>query len=236
MKVSHPIVSLYKRPPQCDREQRSSKRGVDQIAPAQGAGQQYTDELGEHSGRRPRPEQRGCGDREHGKRYRTTGIVALPGHHVDDHRHDPDHRAANEQERPAIIPAARQQRRIEGIEDRRLAGENCNDRHDRTGQANNEADPSRRRATKRTVKTRRRYCVAEAHGEEGGDHVSQRRAVQRDRGIVCCGIVERRRQRAAHQHLPGAQHDRRQEYGESHPVVTERQPLSVLHSSSFRSE
>ena len=68
-----------------------------------------------------------------------------------------------------------------------------------------------------TAQARRRHRIAETHREERGDHVGHRRPVQGHRGVVRVRVVERRRQRAAHQHLPGPQQHRRQEQAERHP-------------------
>ena len=89
-------------------------------------------------------------------------------------------------------------------------------------------------AANRTAQARRRHRVAETHGEERRDHIGHRRPVQRHRSVIGIRVVERRRQRAAHQHLPCAQHDRGQEHGKGDPIVIERQAATILHSSSFQ--
>ncbi len=185
------------------REQRAPEAGVDQIAPAESPRQQNPAELEENASRRPGPENCRRSDREHRERHGTPGVLPLPGGHIVDHQHNPDHRAADEKERAAIVPGARQQRRIESVEHRRLPRQNCNDGHERAQQANCESDPGRRHAAYRTAQARRRDGIAEAHYEERGDHVGHRRAVQGDRSIIGGGVVERRWQRTAHQHLPG---------------------------------
>ena len=180
-----------------------------------------------HSARRPRPQQRGCGDREHGERHRLARIVALPCDHIDDHQHDPDHRAADQQERAAIVPSARQQRRIEGVEHRASAGEDRDGRHDGAEQTDHEADPRSGHAANGTTQACRRHRIAKTHREERGHAHRPSPCRAGDRRVIGDRIVERRRQRAAHQHLPGAQHHSRQQTGRR-PPNSETGPSDLL--------
>ncbi len=190
-------------PVQCHREQRAAEAGVDQIAPAEGPRQQYADEFELNARRSPGPQQRRRGDREHGERHRPAGIVALPADHVDDHQHDPDHRSADQQERPDVIPGARQERRVEGVEHRCPTGEDRRRGDHRASEADSEADPGRQHAANGSTEACRRHRIAEAHREESGQHVGHHRPVQGHGGVIGVRIVERCRQRATHQHLPG---------------------------------
>ena len=163
-----------------------------------------------------------------------TRIVSLPRRHVVDHQHDPDHRAADQQQSAEVIPRAPQQRRIEGVEYRCTAGEDDDDGHQGADQANDKADPRGRHASNGTTQARRRHGIAETHGKERRDHIGHRRPVQRHRGVIGIRVVERRRQRAAHQHLPCAQHHGWQKDAKGDPIVIQGQTTTVLHSSSFQ--
>jgi len=174
------------------------------------------------------------GDREHCERHRTARIVALPVDHVDDHQHDPDHRSADQQQYPEVIPGARQERRVERIEYRCPTRDDRYRSHQGADEADRETGPRRHDAANGSAEARRRNSITKAHREEGGQHVGHHRAVQGHGGVIGVRVVEWCRQRAAHQHLPGPQHRRRQKQAKGDPEVEEGQPPSVFHTASFR--
>ena len=216
------------------RKQGPTQSGIDLCGQAERARQQDSQQLDDDAACRPRPQQRRGGDREHGKRHRLTRIVALPYRHVVDHQHDPDHRAADQQEGAYIVPDARQQRRVERVEHACTTGKHGEHRHQSTDQADEEANPGSGDATQRTAEAGRNDRVTKPHREECGDHISHRGAMQRDGRVVCVWIVKRGRQRAAHQHLPRAQRDRGQKDGKGNPAMVECKTAAIVHSLSSR--
>jgi hypothetical protein len=215
------------------REQRAGQADVDGRIPAERGGDDLEEKLRRDPGRGPEP-QDGIGDgREHGERHRLIRIGALPARHGDNHEPAPDPGADHHEDNAEVIEQAPGQGRVEGVEHRRLPGEDRGVRHERADHGEPQSDPGQARIRDRTGKRRLGDVVAEAHDEQGRHHVGHRRAVRRDGGEIGLGGQEGRREGAADPHLPDPEHGREREDREGEPEMRQDQTFSVRHSWPF---
>ena len=137
------------------------------------------------------------------------GLSLLPGAQVDRHQRDPDPRADDDQHDAEVVERA------------------ARSSADRTCRAPTPCPPpsvaaaitvpattsqkpaqAQRRPTSGRFSASSRDRVAEAHRDQRRQHVRHHRAVRGDRAVVVLGVVDPGAQRAAHVHLPFAEHDR----------------------------
>ena len=169
---------------------------------------------------------------EHRKRNRLAGIVPLPGRQVDRHQRDPYPGADHDEDYADIVKGIGDHRRIEGVEDGGEAQGDRNHRRHRPDGDEQEARPGPAAADQRPFQRRFGDRIAKTHRDERREDVAHRRAVRGDRAVIKFGTEIPDVQRAADEHLPGAEQQGEAEDREGQPEMGENQPLAIQHRSA----
>ena len=103
------------------REQHARQSGVDRVLEAERHRQDQDDDFRGRTDRRPGPQPRGGDRAEHCQRHGRSRMAPLPGAQVDHHQRDPDPRADHHEHDAEVVERAGDERRIEGVEHRRVA-------------------------------------------------------------------------------------------------------------------
>ena len=171
---------------------------------------------------------------EHRKRHRGAGIGLAPDAQIDRHQRDPDPRADHDQDHAKVIENVADQRRVERVEHRGAAERDRDHRHDAAGNDQPETGPGPAHPDQPLLQRGFTDGVAEAHRDQRREDVAHHRAVRGQRAIIEFGIGEPGADRAADEHLPGAERERDAEYGEGQPEMSEDELPIDQHSSASR--
>ena len=164
---------------------KRARPGRSSLAPAKALGRMRKTDLRTDAQRCPGPQQRSGGGGEHRQRHRQPGVVPLPAPEVRHHQADPDPRAPDGRQDAEVVPRAGEQRRIEGVEHRRLAGGHGEPAPSPRLPARATTTPhAKPQAVHRPAEGYGADGVAEAHRDQRRKDIRQGAAVGRDRDVV----------------------------------------------------